>query len=101
MMKFTSVKAARNLRHTTQLFQNRKTLFQMLREVFHGRYRMSLWTNVAVVLGLIYIISPFDFDWIPVIGWVDDGFVFYLLIKRLQNETQRFNRHKAMERRMK
>ena len=72
----------------------------MLREVFHGRYTMSLLTNMALVLGLLYIISPLDFDWIPILGWVDDGFVGYMVIKRLQKETQRYNRHKAMERRM-
>jgi len=100
MSKFTTMKTARNLRHASQLFSNRKTLFQMLREVFHGNYKMSFLTNVALVLGLIYIISPLDFDWIPILGWADDGFVFYLLVKRLQNETLRFNRHKAMERRL-
>jgi len=94
------MKTARNLRHATQLFNNRKTLFQMLREVFHGRYKMSFLTNVAMILGLIYIISPLDFDWIPIIGWIDDGIVFYLVVKRLQNETLRFNRQKAMERRL-
>jgi len=72
----------------------------MLREVFHGKYTMSLLTNMALVLGLLYIISPLDFDWIPILGWVDDGFVGYMVIKRLQKETQRYNRHKAMERRM-
>jgi len=99
MSRFTTMKTARTVRHATHLFNNRKTLLQMLREVFHGRYRMSFLTNVALVLGLIYIISPLDFDWIPILGWADDGFVFYLLVKRLQSETQRYNRHKAMERR--
>src|SRR5690606_12718065 len=100
MLKFTTMKAARSLRHATQLFSHRKTLFQMLREAFRGRYKMSFLTSLAVVLGLIYIVSPLDFDWIPLVGWVDDGFVFYLLIKRLQKETLRFNRHKAMERKL-
>src|SRR5690606_33543862 len=90
MSRFTTMKTARNMRHATQLFSHRKTLFQMLREVFHGKYKMSFATNLAVILGLIYIISPLDFDWIPILGWVDDGFVFYLLVKRLQTETQRF-----------
>ena len=96
----STMRTARNVRHTAQLFSNRKTLFQMLREVFNGKYKMSFMTNIALVLGLIYIISPLDFDWIPILGWADDGFVFYLLVKRLQNETLRFNRHKAMERRL-
>ena len=100
MLKFTTMKTARNLRPATQLFNHRKTLFQMLREAFRGRYKMSFLTSLALVLGLIYIISPLDLDWIPILGWIDDGFVFYLLVKRLQNETLRFNRHKAMERKL-
>ena len=100
MLKFTTMKTARNLRQASQLLSNRRTLIQMLREAVHGKYRMSLMTHVALLFGLLYIISPLDFDWIPVVGWVDDGFVFYLLLKRLQSETLRFNRHKAMERRM-
>lgn len=98
MSKFTSLRYARNVRHAADLFQNRKTLMQMLGEVFRGKYKMSFLTHLSLVLGLLYIISPLDFDWIPILGWADDGFVGYLLIKRLQKETQRFNRHKAMER---
>lgn len=100
MLKFTTMKTARTARHAAQLFHNRKTLFQMLREVFHGKYKMSFLTNLSLIFGLLYIISPLDFDWIPILGWIDDGFVAYLLIKRLQNETQRYNRFKAMERRL-
>jgi uncharacterized membrane protein YkvA (DUF1232 family) len=72
---------------------------QMLREVVHGHYKMSFLTMLILVSGLLYIILPFDFDWIPVVGWIDDGFVGYLLIKRLLTETHRFARFKAMERR--
>jgi uncharacterized membrane protein YkvA (DUF1232 family) len=31
------------------------------------------------IAGLIYVVSPFDFDFIPVLGWVDDGMVIYLV----------------------
>ena len=31
------------------------------------------------IAGVIYVISPFDFDFIPVLGWVDDGMVIYLM----------------------
>ena len=72
----------------------------MLRESFHGKYKMSLVTTLSLIFGILYVISPLDFDWLPIIGWVDDGFVIYLLAKRLQYETQRFSRHKAMERKL-
>lgn len=100
MSRFSTMKTARNFRHAGQLFSSRKTLFQMLRAVFHGQYRMSFLTSVALVIGVIYIVSPLDFDWVPILGWADDGLVFYLLVKRLQHETLRFNRYKAIERKL-
>lgn len=80
-------------------FQNRKTLLQMLKAVWKGKYTMSLLTHVIIVAGIFYIILPFDFDWIPVLGWLDDAFVAVLIGKRLMRETQRFNRWKVMDRR--
>lgn len=70
----------------------------MLKEVWKGQYRMSLLTNLIIVLGILYVIIPYDFDWVPIVGWIDDGLVIFFVIKRLQKETQRFNRYKAMER---
>jgi uncharacterized membrane protein YkvA (DUF1232 family) len=49
-------------------------------------------------MGLLYVILPFDFDWIPFLGWLDDGFIIFLVFKRLQKETQRYIRAKVMER---
>src|SRR5690606_28868023 len=100
MPKFTSMKTGRNMRQATQLFSNRKTLMIMLREAFRGKYKMSFLTSLSLALGLLYILSPLDFDWLPVIGWIDDGFVFYLMLKRLYAETQRYIRFKAMERKI-
>ena len=72
----------------------------MIRDVLAGRYHMSLLTTIIVVVSLAYIIYPFDLipDFIPVVGWLDDGFVLYLLLWRLVNETHRYNRFKAMGR---
>lgn len=74
---------------------------QMLKEVFNGNYRMSFLSNMAVILGVLYVLFPFDIitDLIPFFGWMDDGFVIFLIVKRLKNETLRFNRFKAMGRR--
>ncbi len=101
MPKITSARPAQNIRHGWHLFRNRKTLWQMIREVLSGRYKMSLFTNIVVILSLLYNVFPFDLipDTIPVLGWIDDGIVLFLLIKRLQKETLRYMRFKAMERR--
>lgn len=91
-------RSTKNVKEGFQLFRNRKTLSCMLKAVWRGEYRMSLLTNLLIVFGILYVIIPLDFDWIPIAGWVDDGLVIFFVIKRLQKETQRFNRYKAMER---
>jgi len=39
--------------------------------------------RLAIVLALAYVISPIDLvsDFIPVLGWIDDGLVAALLLK--------------------
>ena|ERR1700744_3644033 len=101
MSKSTSARRTQTIRTGWRLFRNRKTLWQMIREVLSGKYRMSLLTTVIVIISLAYVVFPFDLipDYIPVIGWIDDGLILYLMIKRLHVETQRYNRFKVMERR--
>jgi uncharacterized membrane protein YkvA (DUF1232 family) len=101
MSRITPARSVKNLRHAFGLFQNRKTMWQMLRDAFKGRYRMSFLTGLVIVISLVYILFPFDVipDFIPVLGWIDDGIIFYLLVKVLNKETQRYIRHKVMERR--
>lgn len=30
------------------------------------------WRMIVILFCILWIISPFDFDFIPVIGWIDD-----------------------------
>ncbi len=98
MQKFTQAGRVSNLHTGFQLIRNRKSMWCMLREVWKGHYKMSGLTKILLAAGLLYIILPFDFDWIPVLGWIDDGAVLFFLIKRLQTETTRYVRAKVMER---
>jgi uncharacterized membrane protein YkvA (DUF1232 family) len=101
MAKFTTIRQSRNIKHAFNLFNNRRTLFQMLRETWAGHYKMSFLTKASIGLAVFYVLFPFDFitDLIPFFGWLDDGFVIFLLIRRLQSETHRYIRFKVMERR--
>jgi Uncharacterized conserved protein len=49
---------------------------------------------------VLYVLFPFDVisDLIPFFGWLDDGFVIFLLVRRLLSETHRYTRFKVMER---
>jgi uncharacterized membrane protein YkvA (DUF1232 family) len=101
MPKIIPARHVKNVRHATHLFHSRRTLWQMIREAFSGRYKMSFLTTLAIIFGIAYIVFPFDLipDYIPVLGWIDDGLVLYLILKRLSFETHRYNRQKAMARR--
>lgn len=101
MPKLIPARHVRSARYASHLFQSRRTLWQMMKEAFRGRYKLSLLTMLACILAIAYIVFPFDLvpDYIPVLGWIDDGLVLYLLLKRLHAETHRYNRYKAAERR--
>jgi len=99
MSKIIPVRPVQNV-PSWHLFRNRKTMWQMIREAAKGRYRMSFFTLSTVAISIIYVVSPIDLvpDQILLLGWLDDGLMLYLLLRRLATETQRFSRFKAMER---
>ncbi len=70
----------------------------MFADMLRGRYRASFLTMVAIVAALIYIASPIDLvpDFIPIAGWMDDGAVFYFLLKRLMYELGRYSASRAV-----
>lgn len=39
--------------------------------------------KLAVVLAVLYVVSPIDLvsDFIPILGWLDDGVIAYLLLQ--------------------
>jgi uncharacterized membrane protein YkvA (DUF1232 family) len=98
-MKYIS-RPIKNVQNGLHLVRNRKTMWQMLRDTVHGEYRMSVRAKIFSGLAVLYILFPFDIipDYIPVLGWIDDGFAFYLLLKLMNSETQRYARQKAIER---
>ncbi|WP_118975183.1 YkvA family protein [Taibaiella koreensis] len=85
-------KYRRHAGNAYQVYRSRKLLLPMLRDVFKGRYRLSFLTMLAALLCIAYIFSPFDLlpDFIPFIGWIDDGACFWLLLQQLKKETARY-----------
>lgn len=87
------MKRVKQVKAVSGLWKHRAGLFAMFRDMFIGRYKASFITKVAVLLGLLYILSPMDLipDFIPLLGWADDGAVLYFLVQRLKSELDRYN----------
>jgi uncharacterized membrane protein YkvA (DUF1232 family) len=92
MAKIPMMKKVQQIRTLSALWKYRSQLFTMLRAMIRGSYKASFLTMVALIAGLLYILSPIDLipDFIPVVGWLDDGAVMYFLLKRLMYEMQRY-----------
>ncbi len=68
----------------------------MKHEVVNGMHpkKRLIVAVILLILGIIYAIIPFDFDFIPVIGWIDD---IGVLLVTLINALISFIRYKKAE----
>lgn len=75
------------------LYKNRKTILQMFRAVRSGNFKFTLFTYVVMILGVAYTILPTDMlpDFIPFVGWVDDGILLFLVFQQLRKELGKYN----------
>lgn len=87
-MKFTR----NHIKEAIHIAKNRKTMSTMLKDVWKGKFKFNFYTYILAVLAIVYTISPIDLlpDVIPVIGWVDDGVLLYLLFQQLRKELSRY-----------
>ena len=70
-------------RHLSAFLEDLKLLYHMLRDYVAGRYRKVPWNTVAAtVTTFLYILNPLDLmpDFIPGIGYLDDGVVVALAL---------------------
>ena len=73
-------------------------IFELLRDRVTGNYKETPWTTIAALTGaLIYVLSPLDliFDFLPVIGFLDDAVVIGLAIKLAQSDLAKYRAWKA------
>ena len=87
-MKFTR----NHIKEAIHIAKNRKTMTAMVKDAWKGKFKMTLYTYILAILAVVYTISPVDFlpDVIPVIGWVDDGVLLFLLFQQLRKELTRY-----------
>ena len=91
-------KLFRNVKVLAKYFNDLCEILELLRDRVTGAYRETPWRTIAALTGaLIYVLSPIDliFDFIPVIGFLDDAIVTGLAIKLAQPDLEKYRAWKA------
>lgn len=73
-----------------------KTYFQMLGDVFTGRYKnIPVGTIAAIVGTLLYVLSPVDLipDFIPVVGYLDDAAMLALCLNFTKYDVDEYKKN--------
>lgn len=98
MAKIPVMKKVKQMGTLSALWQYRTELSAMFRDILAGRYKPSFVTLLALIGAALYILSPIDLipDIFVLVGWVDDGFVFYFLLKRMIYELDRYRRSQTI-----
>ncbi len=77
-------------------FSKVRLLLMALSDGFKGNYKFSRSTIIAVTIGLLYILIPFDIipDFIPVIGYVDDLSMLIFVWSIVGSDIRKYARYK-------
>ncbi len=81
--------------YNTTWEEDTKDFVKMLRAAWRGDYSIKKRTILLTLLGLVYILNPFDF--LPAIalgpiGLIDDVAMLVFVYKRITGELERFRR---------
>lgn len=80
-------------RHLAVFFKDVELLFEMIRDHLAKRYTTVPWHTIAATAAtLLYILNPFDIipDFIPGLGYVDDGMVVMLAMKMVGKDLEKY-----------
>ena len=71
-------------------FEKVQIFFKMVKAHIDGTYKIKS-SAILIALGaIIYTIVPIDFDFIPIVGWLDDITILGYAISQLNKEIERF-----------
>ena len=67
-------------------------MLEMLRAWGSGKYHPAASARVAIILGLLYLVNPFDLipDTVPIIGQIDDIVVVGVVLKQVHGDLVAF-----------
>ena len=68
-----------------------KLFINMIQDHISKKYTgLAFWVIPALIFTILYVISPFDMDWIPLVGWIDDAAVVAIFYKFIGKEIQKY-----------
>lgn len=74
-----------------------KLYFQMLRDIFTGKYKkIPVGTVAAIVCTLLYVLSPVDLipDVIPVVGFLDDATMLAICLNFTRFDVEEYKKNR-------
>lgn len=74
------------------VIEDLKTMFELLRAVARGSYRLRKETLILIAGAVLYFVIPIDVipDFIPVAGFIDDAAVIAWVVKTCKTEIDLF-----------
>ncbi|APD06486.1 hypothetical protein UJ101_00955 [Flavobacteriaceae bacterium UJ101] len=71
-------------------FAKAQTFFKMVKAHLDGTFKIKSSTILIAFGAIIYTIVPIDFDFIPIVGWLDDITILGYALTQLNKEIERF-----------
>ncbi|MFV0530454.1 MAG: YkvA family protein [Flavobacteriales bacterium] len=81
---------ANRAKEDPSFFAKVQTFFKMVKAHFDGTFKIKSSVMLIIIGAVIYTIVPIDFDFIPVLGWLDDITIIGYALTQLNKEIDRF-----------
>jgi uncharacterized membrane protein YkvA (DUF1232 family) len=76
-----------------------KLLWEMLKDIWYGKFKAPWGTVAAITAALLYVIMPFDIlpDFLPGIGFADDLLVITLCVSMIRIDLRRYAKFRNLD----